>query len=104
MVLDIENIKNLVRDNKIHWRGHMLSKMQQRGIMLNDVLKCILNGDIIEAYPTYYPYPSCLVLGFIDNGRALHVVCAIGEDRIWMITSYYPGEEKWTDSFRKRRG
>ena len=82
----------------------MLARMQQRGILLNDVLQCILNGEIIEYYPTDYPYPSCLVLGFIDNIKALHVVCAMGEDNIWMITSYYPGKEEWTEDFRKRRG
>ena len=33
----------------------------------------------------------------------LHVVCAVGKDNIWMITSYYPDKEEWTDDFRKRR-
>jgi len=48
MILDIDNIKDLIRDNKIQWRGHMLARMQQRGILLNNVLQCILNGEIIE--------------------------------------------------------
>ena len=104
MAFNIDNIKSLVRGNKIQWRGHMLTRMQQRGILLNDVLQCILNGEIIEYYPTDYPYPSCLVLGVIDNSKVLHVVCAMGEDNIWMITSYYPGKEEWTEDFRKRRG
>ncbi len=81
----------------------MLTRMQQRGILLNDVLQCILNGEIIECYPTDYPYPSCLVLGFIDYGKALHVVCAMGEDNIWMITSYYPDKHEWIENFSKRR-
>jgi hypothetical protein len=104
MVFNIDIIKNLIQDNKIQWRGHMLARMQQRGILLNDVLQCILNGEIIEYYPTDYPYPSCLVLGFIDNIKVLHVVCAMGEDNIWMITSYYPDKEEWSEDFRKRRG
>lgn len=67
------------------------------------MLKCILNGEIIEYYPTDNPYPSCLIAGFTDK-KMLHVVCAVGKDNIWMITSYYPDKEEWTDDFRKRRG
>jgi len=48
MILDIDNIKDLIRDNKIQWRGHMLARMQQRGILLNNVLQCILRGNLYE--------------------------------------------------------
>ncbi len=102
MAINIDNIKSMIRENKIQWRGHMLARMQQRGILINDVLNCILNGEIIEYYPTDYPYPSCLVAGFSDK-KVLHVVCAIGDDNIWMITSYYPDKEDWTEDFTKRR-
>lgn len=103
MTVNIDDIKSLIRDNKIQWRGHMLARMQQRGIMLDDVLNCVLNGEIIENYPADNPYPSCLVAGF-SGKKALHVVCAVGEDNIWMITSYYPDKEEWTEDFKKRRG
>ncbi len=103
MSVNIDDIKSLIRDNKIQWRGHMLSRMQQRGIMLDDVLNCVLNGEIIENYPADNPYPSYLVAGF-SGKKVLHVVCAVGEDNIWMITSYYPDKEEWTEDFKKRRG
>ena len=75
MAFNIDDIKSLIRDNKIQWRGHMLARMQQRGITLNDVLKCILNGEIIEYYPTDNPYPSCLIAGFTDKNASCCMCC-----------------------------
>ena len=103
MALTIEIIKRCLGENKIKWRGHMLARMQQRGIKVDQVLHCLLNGEVIEDYPTDYPYPSCLVLGQTDELNALHIVCAVGQDHIWMITTYYPDKDEWAEDFRKRR-
>ena len=103
MALDIEVIKGYLRENKVHWRGHILTRMQQRGIRIDDVFNCILNGEVIEDYPADYPYPSCLVLGRTHNNNALHVVCSVGQDYVWMITTYYPDGDEWIEGFRERR-
>ncbi|MEA1962061.1 MAG: DUF4258 domain-containing protein [Bacillota bacterium] len=81
----------------------MLTRMQQRGIRIVDVFNCILNGEVIEDYPADYPYPSCLILGCTQADNALHVVCAVGQDYVWMVTAYYPDKDGWTEDFRERR-
>lgn len=58
MALTIGEIRKMVKDEKIQWRGHMLKRMKQRGINISDVLECISNGEIIEQYENDYPYPS----------------------------------------------
>ncbi|MFC0903783.1 DUF4258 domain-containing protein [Clostridium sp. MT-14] len=78
-MLDINEIRKLVEDNKIQWRGHILIRMQQRGIRIIDVINCIINGEIIEYYESDYPFPSCLILGFVDMQKGIHVVCAVGQ-------------------------
>lgn len=103
MFIDIDNLRQLLKDDKIQWSGHILKRMQQRGIKIKDVLHCISNGEIIEYYPEYYPFPSCLILGFSDVGTGIHVVCALGQDNIWMITAYYPDVDEWSDDLRTRR-
>ncbi|WP_366923740.1 DUF4258 domain-containing protein [Metallumcola ferriviriculae] len=101
--IDIGTITRLVAEDKMVWRNHILARMQQRGIKIQDVVDCILSGEIIEQYFDDYPYTSCLILGCTDKGRCIHTVCALGQDKVWMITTYFPDKEEWHDDFRTRR-
>jgi len=78
-------------NEKINWSQHILKKMQKRRIK------------IIENYTDDYPYPSCLILGYNKDEKPIHVVCAVGNDKLWMITTYYPDERIWEDDFKNRR-
>ncbi|WAM37146.1 hypothetical protein [Caldicellulosiruptor acetigenus] len=33
----------------------------------------------------------------------LHLVCAVGEGFVWLITAYFPSEEEWMPDFKTRR-
>jgi len=48
-------------------------------------------------------YPSCLILGFNKENIPIHVVCALSEDNLSMITAYNPGKEEWEVDFKTRR-
>jgi hypothetical protein len=103
MNFNIDEIRNLVKNNKIQWRGHILTRMQQRGIKIKDILDCIISGEIIEYYESDYPFPSCLVLGFTGKNMGIHVVCDIGQEYVWMITTYYPDKDEWYEDLKTRR-
>lgn len=103
MSFDLEDIKKLLNEDKIQWSGHILEQMQKRNIKVKDVIESINFGEIIEFYPTDSPYPSCLIFGKCINGDILHVVCSLGEEKIWMITSYYPNNIEWLEDFKTRR-
>lgn len=103
LLTEMNQIKELILDKKIIWRNHILTRMRQRNIRINDVINCILTGEIIEHYPLDYPYPSYLVLGRNETNQALHVVCAVGQNRIWMISTYYPDQELWHEDLKTRR-
>jgi hypothetical protein len=70
---------------------------------MDDVLTALTNGEIIEQYPNDYPFPSCLVLGYIKAGKALHIVCGSNGTELWLITAYIPSLAKWTEDFKYRR-
>lgn len=101
--MDINRIRQIANEKKIIWRNHILVRMRNRGIKINDVINCIRTGDIIETYENDYPYPSVLIAGCTENSKHIHVVCAEGQGMIWMITSYYPDSNEWLDDMRTRR-
>jgi len=76
---------------------------RERGIKYGDIKNAILTGEIIEEYPTDYPYQSCLLLGTSISDRHLHVVAGIGDGKLWIITTYYPSLEKWESDYRTRK-
>lgn len=88
---------------KIIFRSHAVIRMFQRRVDEKDVRSVLETGEIIEAYPDDIPYPSRLILGWIES-RPLHVVAAdnIVDNETIVITVYEPDQDKWSLSFKRR--
>lgn len=56
-----------------------------------------------ENYPDDVRGHSCLLLGYGENERPIHVVCSPKEEYLAIITVYLPYEEEWEDNFRTRK-
>ena len=65
----------------------------------------LTHGEIIEEYWDDRPFPSCLVFGLTEKQKPVHVVIATDADdqRIWVITVYFPSKEEWEDGFKRRK-
>lgn len=74
MIFDINDIRELLKKGNIQWSGHILTRMQQRGMKVKDIIECIFNGEIVEYYPEDYPFPSCLILGYSNRGEGIHIL------------------------------
>ena len=98
-MLSIENLRAYCKNDTIMLTEHVLTRMRQRSIRLEDIKYAILNGEIIEQYPSDYPFPSCLI-----NSGGMHIVCSLGDGLIYIITAYRPSPEKWDTEGRKRKG
>lgn len=102
-LLNINVIKEYIRNRKIDWTIHCLNRLNQRNIQISDIKTAINNGKIIEYYYDDYPYPSCLILGYNMKNKIIHIVCGISEETVHMITAYYPEISKWEDDKETRR-
>ena len=89
---------------RVIFSGHAIRQMFNRRISKNNVLHIIKNGQIIIDYPDDQPYPSCLLLGFIDD-KPIHVVLANDKENQTgiVITAYIPDPLLWSDDFKARR-
>ncbi|HIJ86568.1 MAG TPA: DUF4258 domain-containing protein [Desulfuromonadales bacterium] len=78
--------------------------MLERGVARRDVMNVLLTGEVIEEYPTDYPYPSVLMLGKLDD-TPLHVVVAFDSELeiIFIITAYCPDVLHFLDDYKTRR-
>ncbi|GHV83847.1 hypothetical protein AGMMS50212_11870 [Spirochaetia bacterium] len=81
-MISIADVQKLCNDEAIVLTEHLLTRMRQRGIKYGDLKQTIQNGEVIEQYPTDYPFPSCLI-----SSVDLHIVCSIGESVLYIITA-----------------
>ena len=101
---ELSEIKRLCGLRNIQLTEHALKRALERNIDIEkDIIPAILSGEIIEEYPNDYPYKSYLILGVTLSQVYLHVVCAIGEDVLWIITEYFPDINAWEKDFKTRK-
>lgn len=89
---------------KLTFRSHAVRRMFERAVSLDEVHAVVANGETIADYADDVPYPSRLVLGWID-GRPLHVVAAYNEsdDETIVVTVYEPDPAAWDADFRRKK-
>ena len=85
---------------------HAADQMIRRDIGAADIERAILGpSEVIEDYPADKYGPSCLILGYTDAGRPLHVQCTYSDlTLVKIVTVYEPDPSRWTDMRTRRRG
>ncbi len=100
--MNIKDLRSLCTDENIQMTAHVLKRCRERNITLNEIIRCIMNGEIIENYPEDYPFPSSLILE-CKIGNPIHVVAGIGNNKLWIITAYYPDLKHWDNDYKTRK-
>jgi hypothetical protein len=99
----IEEIRKKVAQNLFEFSQHAVDGTIIRRIAVQEVREVIANGEIIEDYPQDKYGPSCLILGFTQAGKPLHIQCSYpSRPLIKVITVYRPDPDLWID-FRVRK-
>lgn len=87
---------------KLIYRKHAIMRMFERGISDEDIRKILSVGETIARYPDDNPYPSRLLLGWIDN-KPIHILTAeTDNDETIIVTAYHPEPTLWTDDFKRK--
>jgi hypothetical protein len=99
----IDAIRAKINDGLFEFSKHAVDQSILRNISVGDVMESVENGTIIEDYPNDKYGPSCLIFGFTNAGRPIHVQCTDAtRGLLKIITLYEPDEAVWID-FRTRR-
>ncbi len=106
MKLLLDDIRRSISKKRYNITSHARKEMSPKedDISEKELIEAILNGEIIEDYPNDKPFPSCLIFGRTEDGRAIHVVSAYSKEEniAIIITTYEPDINMWID-YRYRR-
>lgn len=95
----------LAAKKKLLFLPHAIRQMSrpERMITPQEVERVVMTGELVEDYPQDSRGHSCLLLGFGESVRTLHVVCSPKEDYLAVITAYLPNADQWSPDYRRRR-
>lgn len=90
---------------KLLFLPHAIRQMSrpERMITPQEVEKVVMTGELVEDYSHDSRGHSCLLLGFGDANRAIHVVCSPKTEYLAVITAYLPDADQWSSDYRRRR-
>lgn len=99
----IADIREKFARDLFEFSRHAVDRTILRHISVLEIREVIAAGEIIEDYPDDKYGPSCLILGFTQANRPLHIQCSYpSRPLVKVITLYEPDPNEWTD-FRVRR-
>lgn len=90
--------------DQFEFSKHATDQTILREISVDEIRQAIKTGEIIEDYPNDKYGPSCLILGFTDNKRPIHINCSYpARPLIKIITVYEPNPDEWIEHKIRRR-
>ena len=89
------------------YREHCLRRIIQRGIDPATIREATFSpeAEVFECYANDPLGPSCLVLGWWNDGKPLHIEYALGS-RLYIVTVWDPSvdpKDRWEPDFKTRR-
>jgi hypothetical protein len=99
----INDIRLKFAHDEFEFSKHAADQSIIREISVQEMREAISVGEIIEDYPDDKYGPSCLLLGFTNANRPIHLQCSYpSRPIIKVITVYEPNPAEWVD-FKIRR-
>lgn len=104
MQVDVAELRAAVEKGRIEWRKHTLQRLTERLIQQKDVLQILCSGEVIRFYNDDRPFPSVLVLGWINN-RPLHAVASYSKESaiVYIITVYEPSLDVFEADYKTKK-
>lgn len=99
----LEEIQRQLSLGEYEFSRHALKRVVERNISELEIKEVGRNAKIIEEYPDDKYTPSCLLLGFTNIERPIHIQVSLADTEfVKIITVYEPSEDEWID-YSKRR-
>ena len=100
-MISFDWIKQRVETQQYRYSRHGDRERQNDALGLDEVEQALLNGRIIEQYPDTGRGESCLVAGFTDAGKPVHIVCGGMGEWLVIVTVYIPSPPKFKNPYER---
>lgn len=97
----IEQIQKKIKDDQYYFSKHGDQERQNDNLTVEEVEESILNGRILEQYQDTGRGESCLIVGFTEAGKPLHIVCGELNHYLIIITVYIPRPPKFKNPYER---
>lgn len=101
--MEIERIRQAVREGRINTRYHASRRMMEREILYEEVLEVISKGEVVENYPEAKPFPAYLIMGSVKGKEPLYVLCSFDGEVVHIITVHWLDPQKWITPWTRRK-
>lgn len=102
-MVSLDAIRRKISQGVYEYSQHATDQSILRHISDMELRQAIAGCELIEDYPDDKYGPSCLLLGFTEAGRVLHIQCSYpSRPLIKIVTIYEPDPALWTN-FRERK-
>ena len=100
-MFEVEWICEHVTQGKYYFSKHGDQERQNDNLTIAEVEESLLKGRILEQYKDTGRGESCLVVGFTEIGKPIHVVCGERGDWLVIITVYIPHPPKFKTPYER---
>ena len=100
-MITINWIKQKVIENDYFFSQHADTERQKDELGISEIEEAMFNGMILEIYPSDQRGESCLLVGFSNFGKPVHIVCGKHNEQLIVITVYIPGPPKFKNPYER---
>ncbi|MBA7518464.1 hypothetical protein ES705_10534 [subsurface metagenome] len=100
-MIEIKWIRSKVKKGEYYFSRHGDLERQNENLLITEVEEVLLTGRILEKYKDTGRGESCMVAGFSDSGKPIHVVCGKRGDYLALITVYIPMPPKFKTPYER---
>jgi hypothetical protein len=100
-IMTIAWIISKIKDSDYLFSKHADDERLDDNLMVVEIEEAIVNGMILESYPSDKRGSSCLVVGFTNLGKPIHIVCGKSASVLIIITVYIPTPPKFINPYQR---
>jgi hypothetical protein len=100
-MFEIKWIQERVKRGEYYFSEHGDQERQNDNLTLGEIEEALLTGRILEQYEDTGRGESCLVAGFTQLGKPIHIVCGTRGDWLAIITVYIPRPPKFKTPYER---
>ncbi len=99
----LREIQARLSEGEFDLSRHAFNRAVERNISDSEIMEAGSHAKIIEDYPEDKYTPSCLIFGFTDEGRPLHIqVSRADTEFVKIITLYEPDDKEWESHVKRK--